>query len=281
MFDHHLLQQHNYGLINPLQVEASLWQDVPHMPLVPRELAEQADQMPLLVAFDAMEAEARISLLDYIIAQQRSSKRPYFSALIDSILPLATLQHRLTERLILFGPQGKAFFRYYDPRVFRHLHWVLRPIQLDYLLKGITQWSWCNAKGQWQSLAGPEKCPMNILRLTPEQWLHLGGLGLLNQCLAGLNMVPTFDENNTQQVIQANEWLHAAKAQLSDPEDSCLYVEQRFRYGELLHQHPAMQERLEQAQAGQSYIQLCQPLDETTLQQFVTDMHQQRQRMMS
>lgn len=280
-FEHRLLQQHNYGLINPLQVEASLWQDVPHIQLVPKELAEQAEQMPLLVAFDAMNTEARLGLLDHIAAQQRSSKHPYFSALINSVLSPEILQQRLTERLILYGPQGKAFFRYYDPRVFCHLHWVLRPIQLDYVLKGIMQWSWCDAKGQWQHQAGPIKCPMNVLRLTSEQWQCLGGLGLLNQCLVGLKAVPSFNEDNPQHLAQANEWLHAAKAQLSDPEDSCLYVEQRFRYGELLHQHPAMQERLQQALAGQSYAQLCQPLDETLLQQYVTDMHQQRQRMMS
>lgn len=283
-FNHRLLQQHNYCIINPLQVEPNLWQDLPAAFLTPKELESDADVMPVLIDLNVLSGEQRFGLIDRVNQQAKTSTYPFFSALLLSDLDVINLQQRLTQRLILRGPQGKTFFRFYDPRVFKHLGWIFNPLQQQFLLKGITQWSWfCVQAQEWKTVEGNKGSRLNFLRLDPEQWQKVANIALLNQCLTQLSDVASLNIHDKKDIQKVYQWLKLAQTQkgLKTADDYCLYVEQLVRYGSRLHQHPKMQQRIKEAEAGKSYFQLCLNLDEKRLNAYLQEMHEQEQRKTS
>ncbi|MDH5822331.1 DUF4123 domain-containing protein [Luteimonas sp. RD2P54] len=275
---HRQLLAQDYALINPLQVDSELWSDLPVVPLVPKGFETQAHLMPRLLELKAMPEDARLQLLDRVSDQQRHSRFPYFSALFVATPPLEKVVMRLSSRLAIRGPdQSKALLRYYDPRVFHHLRWLLQEDQLGFLLLGIDSWSWRDVGGQWQQYRCSGTPTRSELRLTAEQWDDLQRLGLLNRCLQQIASSDPARASTAVIAQAANALLKAAfeRHALSDSADRCLYAEQGIRFHSKIHHHPAMVERLDRAREGIiSYVGACRDLDDAALQRFAEDLHQ-------
>ncbi len=185
---------------------------------------------------------------------------------------------RLSGRLIVRGPdKNLALLRYYDPRVFRHLRWLLEEDQMSLLLLGIESWNWCDADGQWQQFRPSGDAPRADLRLTAEQWGGLQRLGLLNQCLQNIGDREPGRTGDDAIAKSAYVLLQKSYEQhgLTDSADRCLYAEQGVRFHPEIHRHPALAERLARTHGGAtSYVSACRDLDDIALQKFAKDLRQ-------
>lgn len=279
---HRFLLQHQFGILNPLQVDKALWSDLPITPLVPDDLSERASLMPVLVELDTLPLEARVALMDRAVTHENNSPHPYFSALLQTEDDAELVKQRLTERLILRGPDKKVWLRYFDPRVFRHLTWLLRPEQLWFLFRGIQQWSWRDEQGHWSTYdVIKTEAYLNVLRLTPEQWQGLETLPLLNHCLGVLAVTGHSIDDEAPIMQQLCAWLNEAKTHygLEDETDRSVFAIQKMQFGKYLHTHPHMQDRLKEASRNSgSYQELCRTLDDATLLGYVNTMQQSQNR---
>jgi hypothetical protein len=158
--------------------------------------------------------------------------------------------------------------RFYDPRVFGHLQWILDERQINYLLGPIEKWSWRLLDGSWASQPRSADTGGLGLKLTESQWRVLSRIGVLNRTLAHLTSagIPVGDIRFVASVIeQAYE-----RWDMEDESDIFLFVEQVLLTHLGIHDHPELSRRLEQVQMGQvSYVGACLDLDITKLSQDV------------
>lgn len=276
---HRPLLEQDYALINPLQVDSVLWADLPLLPLVPKASKAHADLMPRLLNLKEVSEQARLQLLDRVSAQERYNRRaPYFSALFMTSLSSDLVAARLSDRLIVRGPaKSIALLRYYDPRVFRHLRWLLDEKQMNLLLLGIDSWTWCDEDGCWQQFRPGGKAPNAGLHLSAEQWGGLQRLGLLNQCLRKISDREPERAGDDAIAKAADALLRKSYEQhgLADRDDRCLYAEQGIRFHPEIHRHPELEKRLAHAQASAtSYVSACRDLDDLAMQKFAKDLRQ-------
>jgi len=276
--DHRFFLQHDFGIINPLQVEENLWADLPATPLVPSELADQASFMPLLIDLKSLSLDARINLMGRAAEHESNSIYPYFSALLQTDCDTAQLARQLAQRLILRGPDKKVWLRYFDPRVFCHLLWLFNAEQLWFLLRDIQQWSWRDPQESWHTYSVVKTdISISLLRLTPEQWQHLEKLGLLNHCLKMLLAAGHEYQLDKNTLLQLRKGLDEAKNQhgLISDTDRSVFAIQQWRFGNQLHAHPHMQALLGEALKNKaSYEGLCRTISEETLHEFANAMQQ-------
>lgn len=274
---HRSLLEQDFGLINPLQVEASFWSDLPTTPVVPNGLESRTRLMPRLVALRAMTREARVELLDRMVQHERHSKRPLFSALIVATHASNPMAKPLASRLAVKDPEGDtALLRYYDPSVFAHLRWLLTDEQLSRLLRGIQTWTWRDANGQWQQTRPPHQAALSQFRLTREQWDTLRRLGLINRCLKNLaKKDEDIDGTNVQTAQTVDALLKQAYERhgLTDRDERSLYVEQAMRFDRDIHRHPELIKRLEQSRNGADYVGACADLDDDAMLWLVETLH--------
>lgn len=275
---HRLLLEQDYALLNPLQVDSVLWGDLPFVPLVPKASDINADLMPRLLNLKVMSEKNKLQLLDRDSTQERYNRRvPYFSALFMTNLPLDLVVARLSSRLIARGPdKSMALLRYYDPRVFRHLRWLLDEDQMIFLLLGIESWTWRDGDGNWQQFRPSGNAPRADFRLTVEQWDSLQRLGLLIQCLQNIGDLEPERAGDDAIAESADSLLQKSYEQhgLTESADRCLYAEQGVRFHPDIHSHPELAQRLARANGGAtSYVSACRDLDDSALQSFAKDLH--------
>lgn len=274
---HRFLLAQDYAIINPLQVDASLWEDLPTLALEPAALVEQADLMPRLLTFQDISQTQRLELIERAKTHQKHSAPPYFSALIESKSPKEQMQQRLSQRLLVDGPDGKkGLLRYFDPRVFMHLRWLLDNKQMSLLLFDIDCWHWPDSKGNWHDFKSPETVAYSTLRLSESQWQTLTTLGWLNRLLKQLGTDPALDTTEPQLARTALSHLQTAQQLgLKGKDDCCLYAKQSTLFTPRIHQHPDLQTRLNSALSGDiSYTSACAKLSDSTLTQYLKELHQ-------
>lgn len=274
---HHLLAAHDYALINPLQVEAALWRDLPATPLVTHGLDVRTDLMPRLLSLRDISEEACINLLERARRHERTSRHPFFSALLVAEADTPSVVAHLSQRLLIDAPDGqKALFRYFDPRVFRHLKWLLSNRQMTLLMGRTTRWSWRDTVGDWQQyerVGSPSV--LSGMRLDSVQWRGLQRLGLLNKTLAQVARVNrrTALDDACAKGVDALLCEAHDKWRLYDDADRCLYAVQAITIHPAIHRHPRMQERLvlTRDSAG-SFVAVCSDLNDTTLRTLAAEL---------
>lgn len=276
---HRLLHAHDFALINPLQVESALWKDLPATPLLPEKISVQPEVMPRLIALRGMSDAACVDLLERAGRHERYSRHPYFSALLVADGDAPAIAAHLSRRLVIAMPDaGHALLRYFDPRVFRHLGWLLTEAQMNLLLGPVNQWSWRTAAGAWQQHSRIEAAStLSGLRLTSGQWDSLQRVGLLNKSLRQIERSAPGIAIDDRSARRVDTLLRDAYEQhrLTDEADRRLYAEQGIRFHPHIHRHPQLAERLARARDGQtSYLGACRDLDATNLQQFATELDQ-------
>lgn len=275
--EHRLLFTHSFALLNPLQVEAALWSDLATTPIVPNKIKVQAELMPRLFTLRGMSDDTCSNLLERARRHEKYSRQPFFSALLFSDADTVAVAAHLSRRLLGDAPDGShVLFRYFDPRVFSHLKWLLDTSQMALLMGRVTRWSWRNAAGDWEQherVGAPSA--LSRLHLTPEQSSSLRRLGLLNKTLDQLKRVAPGIALDDRLAKRADALLHEAHAQhrLTDAADRRLYAEQAIVFHPAIHTHPQLLQRLARTrEATTSYIGACRDLTPTTLRALAAEL---------
>lgn len=276
--DHRTMLGSRYAIINPLQVDASVWDDLPVRPIVPAAFLAHPELFPVLLALDELGNRARVGLLDRMAMWECTSTYPYFSALLSSDAAADRVERHLAS-LMVHQHHGIAdVLRPHDPRVFRHMQWLLDDDQKDAMLGPITGWTWREPSGAWQQMRR-QRVPAAALHLRQAQWDAYARIGLLNRALAQLQGVVPGYGNDATDAASVDSLLETALAMhhLVDPDDRCLFAEQAVRFHPRIHAHSALVSRLLQANTGQtSYVSACADLDDAAMRRFAHDMDQQR-----
>lgn len=272
---HRFLIARDLALINPLQVEAGSWSDLPTVPLVPAQVQGRQQLMPRLLDLRRLTDAMRIELLERSLRQQRISRHPYFSALLNSKAGAREVCMHLARQLVVTTPgQSRALLRFYDPRVFEHLRWLLTGPQLDVLLGPIETWSWHELDGQWRTHQRAEDPSSQRLRLHPGQWDTLARLDLLNKTLRAIERHDPALMCDETVPERADALLGIAYRDhgLVEPDDRCLFAVQATVFDPAIHRHPELAKRLVRSRDGtSSYVAACGDLDDSTLRRFVIE----------
>lgn len=281
--DHRTLQDYDYILINPLQVDAATWNDLPTVPVVPEPFKTQPHLFPVLLELGKLEFTARIGLLDRAETWARTNDTPWFSALLASAAPADRLRMHLGRRMALHQREGHDnYFRFHDPRTFQHLHWILDAEQMDRLLGPVKAWAWQDSTGQLVSyVRNFEEDSVIPLKLSQEQQATLLRLGDINENLRRLARKAPQRLGDATLAQQVNKLLIEAwtEHRMSDPADRQLYVEQAIVFDLRIHQHPDMLVCVARAQSGElTYVGACAHLDTSAMQRMAEQMNQQKDR---
>lgn len=275
---HRSLWEHDYALINPLQVDSKLWSDLPAVALVPDGLEESADLMPRLLLLTKLGGKERIALLDRAKKHENFSNFPYFSSLIASKEEPTFLAACLRRQLVARFNKTKVFFRYFDPRVFKHLEWILSDAQLSALLYGVETWTWRDELGKWCIHNQTKFCTYPRFRLLSEQWDQVKRIHLINQVVAKI-------EDASNDIVMANRSISrlidellvqaSENYNLINSEDRCLYAYHGVIYGTDIFRHPEFAARLARTKnSEQSYIKATRDLDPAMLKRFAHEICQ-------
>jgi hypothetical protein len=127
--------------------------------------------------------------------------------------------------------KGRVWFRVHDPRVFRHLRWLLTPAQMAEVMGPVHAWTWHEPLGgTWRTHHRPDAhAPFGLL-LQPDQWLGLEQLGVINACLRDLVVDPATAGSGALRALMEGV-LEARDAGLDDVRDLSLYARQRLHHG--------------------------------------------------
>lgn len=277
MLDHRLMLAHDYAIINGMQVEPEARSDLEGRPVVPARFHEQAYLFPILVNLRKLPETQRIDLIDRATAWHASRGNPYFSALLTSPDAEDVLCRHLIKRSDVRLPDGTHdVLRWHDPRVFRHLSWILRPEQMAALLGNIRHWTWCDPDRSWCRLENPQASPAQRvigLRLDTDQWPHLMRLPDIHAVLATLQRKAPSLPHDDKLVQRVDAALAVAERQWPSARDvdRQLFAEHTIRFGDRLHHHTQFQARMAPVRMGeQSYFSAFADLDDETLQTWAT-----------
>jgi hypothetical protein len=147
----------------------------------------------------------------------------------------------------------QMFFRYFDPRVMRHLVRILSSMQLEALLKGIDHWHYVT---EFDSLVELKSATTNITAdmalgplLDAAQWQQLDEVEAINLAIRHLHAA--------QRVLLQPQWTkliadvaEASAIGLTDNEDRAAYASYRHVFGATLNQHPQFRTLLDMTQHG-------------------------------
>jgi hypothetical protein len=122
-----LLARHHYAILNKVALFSENWHTrLPLTQLVPETLPGDANKMPILLELKSLDDTNTARLVENLQAAQAGDEECLIASLLAAPgVRLDDIRHHLTDRLILTSPQGRVFFRYFDPLVFVHLTRIL------------------------------------------------------------------------------------------------------------------------------------------------------------
>lgn len=259
ILDHRVFLEQDFALINPLQVGAELYADLETVRLVPEGLERHGHMMPLLVELKTLRECRRLELLMRASNWARANDMPLFSALLrggDKNRVVLNLRRCM---VVLRAGGGRGWLRYHDPRVFRHLRWLLAREQMAGLMGQVEAWTWYDPlKMRWDVYGRPEmRCGTSRLLLTQKQWTILQSFDALNRCLRELAAEGgDADDNAAQATLEG--LLCASKQGLIDDDDIKLFARQYQKYGPEWHLQDKILHCLEKARTHQeTYFSAC------------------------
>lgn len=277
--DHRPILGCDYAVINPLQVDEVVWGDLPTARIVPASFRAQPQLFPVLLVLDDLDFDTRIGLLDRMESWESGSEYPYFSALLQSDATPSRVQRHLASLMERRHHGVVDLLRPHDPRVFRHLHWLLSEAQVDDLLGPVAAWTWREPGGLWRRAVRHHLSAATTLHLSQAQWDAYARIGLLNRLIELLRDDLPALSNDTCRAPELDSLLDTAMRvhHLSDADDRCLFAQQAVCIHPHIHAHPTIAERLHHAADGQvSYTSACASLDAEAMRQLVHDIDRQR-----
>jgi len=269
--DHRLFLQHDFALMNPMQLDADLWRDLPTEPLVPELVKNQATLMPRLLLLREMAHDEKMALLDRSVAWQAAYDVPMLPILIQSGAATTVMCAHLKKQMLARHPAGQWYWiRLHDPRVFRHLQWLLDPAQMAYMMGPRSQWTWFDpSTSQWCTDRSPDADPAQAFRLDTRQWDCVFRMEVLNRALKWLGNEHPKRVFGQIMYRQLDETVRTAieVEQLQDLDDQVAYACNAERFGTAFHSTAAVRRCLDDARAGTcSYLGGIADLDPLLLE---------------
>lgn len=259
VMDHRLFRQHNYALLNPLQVDAAQWQHLPTRALVPEMVSAQPTLMPRLVLLNRLSDDERMALLDKSDAWQAANDAPLLPVLLDYRGDPDVLAAHLKKQMLARHTSGDWFWiRFHDPRVYRHLHWVLDTTQLSRLLGPCSALTWFDpTQMRWYSdpRAPQEQTPAS--RFSNQQWDSIFRMELLNRVLKQLRYDHPDMPLEPADYRRIDETIRVAVdiEKLQDTDDQVAYACNTHLFGAGFHGHPLARQCLDDVRRGAySYV---------------------------
>lgn len=175
----------HYVVVEPLNGKLEL-PDVPPVyavgELVPEERAELAGNAPVLYCAEHPN-EQMPALRERAEHACASGAPPVICAILECDKATHRLHSHLSARLALPKPEGEAaIFRYYDPRVFAHLRWILKREQLGALMGPVARWTYLDRQAGWVTVEGA-KVPSDDFALTNAQYKQVARIEVIERAL--------------------------------------------------------------------------------------------------
>lgn len=222
--NHRLFEAHQYALINPLQIDrriALLW---PCEPIVPKELLGQQHLLPYLLRLGEMAPDARLAALDETVRYAHDHGRSPFSALLKCPAGSHQVRNHLARMMVRKVEGEKMLFRYYDPRVWNALNWILSPSQLSALLGPINSWTAPVGQGmRWQAYDSTDPDTDGV-HLTPDQLYAIASLASVNKVIDRLRLEGRDIDDTILSRRVFDEMNRAGERGLTDPDDKESYA---------------------------------------------------------
>lgn len=179
-----ILENATYALIDPLAMDR-VPDYLPVRPVVPATFERDAHLMPLLVPLGELTHEQWVRLRRDMSRAMETGQDAPVAMVFRGDTDIDRMVSRLAARMIVSLASGqRALLRFYDPRVFVQLRWMLSDSQGAFLSRGINGWAaW--VAGEWRRFdPWPHVSPS--WRFSAEQTARLDRIGLINRVLAGL-----------------------------------------------------------------------------------------------
>ncbi|WP_137189652.1 DUF4123 domain-containing protein [Stenotrophomonas rhizophila] len=249
---HRIFLESQYLIVNPMQVDPREWSQLESVSIVSTRLKHEAHMMPRLVSLDKLPLERKLELLDRNELSIAKGNGALWSCALRSDSSLDETAGHLARAQVLRTPHGQYFLlRHHDPRVFRHLIWMLRASQLAALMGPISVWSWLDAdSGQWQQVARPQDRSGG--GLVAQEWGGINRIGLVNAVLRDVRkarMDVALDESLYRQIDSALKRAIEIEG-LGDAEDQRLYALHCIHYGDAWSERADVQAVLTRVKSG-------------------------------
>jgi hypothetical protein len=254
-----LLASHDYAIFSGATIAAAPWlKTLPLRRLVPRELPGDVEKMPALLALKPL-TEPYIAYLSENLEDAEAGVMPHLISGLITVTPDTTpeaIEKHLTSRIVLNSPQGKVYLRYFDPRVFIHLHRILDINKVRTLYGPIQTWTITFQK-RWISLPAPDDGPKLLSwGVTTPQRKRLDDVGLINRALLVYSRergwpLSRQDEFDMATRIAEEAITRARNYKLKDKDDLIAFAAHTLAHGNRFDMHPRIQSLLGAARRGE------------------------------
>ena len=195
----------HYVIVEPLNGKLAL-PDVPPVyavgELVPEQRPELAGNAPVLHCAEHPD-EQLPALRTHAERARASGAPPVICAILECDKATHRLHHHLLARLVLSKPsEGTAIFRFYDPRVFAHLRWILKPEQLGSLMGPTARWTYLDRQAGWVTVEGA-KAPSDDFVLTSGQYKQVARIEIVERALEALRSSGTAIKPDMPSLLEA------------------------------------------------------------------------------
>lgn len=269
----YLIDQYQFGIIDRA---ALLGDELPSsievQALVPDLLADDHAKMPGLIWLPGLSDTDRALLQENLDSAFRRERQHLLSCLLacDGSIDPPSMARHLTHCLILESPQGKVFLRYYDPRVFQHLEWILEAPQRRALFGPIERWTVCEPD-QPRTIDRPGLGNSQRWFASAEQRRLLDNVGIINETFKQVfrqqpdlaPAAPSHREVLARRVIAAIDCA-GQRYGITHENDLIAFAMHALLYGESFHERPFMQTLLASlADNDSTYADACALIDES------------------
>jgi hypothetical protein len=126
------------------------------------------------------------ALREQAVRDRAAGTPPVMCAILECDKASTRLQRHLADRMALRKPmEGTAVLRFYDPRVFAHLRWILKPEQMGALMGPVARWSYLDGAGGWVAVEGA-KAPSDDFAITNAQYKQVERIEVIERALQAL-----------------------------------------------------------------------------------------------
>jgi hypothetical protein len=263
---HRTLNDHNFLIVNPMQVTKTEWYGLPLLPLVPDFFKTQKKLMPVLVDLSQMSFDEKAELKARADQWDEDYDEPFFSALISCDESFKRVSSHLIRQMIVTNPSGKRYWlRFHDPRTFMHFPSIFKPEQMSQILGPAMTWTYRNPFSGWASYNNNnQKLNANLI-VDERQWSLIERIGLLNRCLKKITHTSNDIEVNDALITKINTLLNEVVVfhRLEDEDDQILYVEQAVCIDSAIHQQAEILKALMRAKSGEiTYVGACADINQ-------------------
>ncbi|MFM0168824.1 DUF4123 domain-containing protein [Paraburkholderia sediminicola] len=216
--------------------------------IVPPAMPELKGVMPILYAVE--HPDQQVPVIEAIASKDLEAGRPPRAcAFLETEESAEGLMTSLSSTIALAREsEGYSVFRFYDPRVFRHLPWVLQPEQLSALFGPVHRWRYLDNQG-WITVERPVE-PVLPFEPTSEQRATLKRLHLIEKSLKSIREAGEAADHRTARQLDLL-FEKGARYNLAD-EDLAVFVVQGALVSPHLDRHPKVIAALQRS-ASSSY----------------------------